>query len=443
MMTTATTSKSAANGSLASPATPTPTNPKAPSAAGSSSPRNPLISLASSTLTTIDSVSRSTLGLPLLGLTADGRPSDPLAPIESALAAGPGSLLEAGQEWAIDHGMYTDGVLRRGVRALLHKRLADLKVEYAYDNVEVYTQRKHAFAQALREVEKVAILTDKANEQHYEVDTEFFRQCLGKNMKYSCCLYPRGDESLDEAEDAMLELYTERAELVDGLSILDMGCGWGSLSLFLAQKYPRSKITGVSNSKTQKAYIDAEAKRRGITNLKIVTADINQWSTNEKFDRVMSVEMFEHLKNYSTIFSLIHSLLRPGGKCFIHIFVHRSMPYHFQTTESQSWMARYFFSGGTMPSFDLFPSYFQDQLKVEHSWAVNGVHYAKTSRQWLENMDKRQKECMPWLVRCYGAEGAAAWWHRWRVFYIAVEELFAFNSGNEWFVGHYLLSKKE
>ncbi|KAI9164478.1 hypothetical protein H9P43_008329 [Blastocladiella emersonii ATCC 22665] len=400
-----------------------------------------LYSIASGAAGVVDSVSRKAIGMPIFSAVGDAKTSA-LAPVESAAAGGPTSVLESVQEWAIDNGAYTDALLRRGIRTLLAKRLIDLRAEYHYDDVEVFTAKKAEFAQSLRQLPKIAIHTDKANEQHYEVDTEFFRQCLGTHMKYSCCLYPTGKETLDEAERAMLELYCERAELVDGMHILELGCGWGSLSLYLAQKYPLSKITGVSNSKTQKIFIDAETKKRGLTNLKIVTADINNWSTTETFDRVMSIEMFEHLKNYGTIFNLINRALKPDGKCFIHIFVHRDMPYHFQTNEDNSWMARYFFEGGQMPSADLFPVYFQDTLTVEHQWAVNGTHYAKTSLHWLENMDRNKDKCMPWLERCYGADAAVAWWNRWRVFYLAVADLFAYNGGNEWYVQHYLFTKK-
>ncbi|KAI9221665.1 S-adenosyl-L-methionine-dependent methyltransferase [Blastocladiella britannica] len=406
------------------------------------------LSLAYTALSTTDHAASLLLGRPLLGLTGNATTSSARAPIEEKVSAAPSSVLESIQEWAIDAGWYTDAALRTGVRALLRKRLTDLRAEYAADDVERCNERKQAFAEALRGLKQMAILTKEANDQHYEVATGFFEHCLGPHLKYSCCLYPTGNETLAEAERAMLELYCERAELVDGMSIVELGCGWGSLSLFLAAKYPRSTITAISNSHSQKAHIDAKARERGIKNLTIVTADINVWAPESRLvgnvDRVVSIEMFEHLKNYDRIFSLIHSLLRSGtGKCFVHIFVHKSLPYHFQTNDDQSWMARYFFSGGTMPSFDLFPSYFQRQLSVDRTWAVNGTHYAKTSRHWLENMDARKAECMPYLEQCYGKDDAVKWWNRWRVFYIAVEELFAYGGGDEWFVGHYLMSKKQ
>ncbi|KNE57079.1 hypothetical protein AMAG_02833 [Allomyces macrogynus ATCC 38327] len=390
-----------------------------------------------SLIATLDRAARYTLGLDLPAARASLR-----QPVEAAIAKGPLNALEAAQEWAIDNGVYTDAVLRRGVRALLKTRLEELHKEYQPENVEYYVEAKRAFADQLRGLQELAILTDVANEQHYEVDTEFFRICLGKHMKYSCCLYPEGVTELDDAERAMLELYCERAQIKDGMSIMELGCGWGSLSLFLAQKYPKSRVTGLSNSNSQREYIEAQAQARGLTNLTIITADINKWTATDTFDRVVSIEMFEHMKNYEMLFKKVASLLKNGdSRAFIHVFCHRDLPYHFQTGEAQSWMARYFFSGGTMPARDTF-SYFSSSLALERDWAVNGTHYAKTSRAWLERMDERKNECMPWLVRCYGSEAEAKkWFQRWRVFYIAVEELFAYNGGNEWFVGHYLFKK--
>ncbi|KAL7752191.1 hypothetical protein RI367_002236 [Sorochytrium milnesiophthora] len=368
-------------------------------------------------------------------------------PLEQQLQQTPGGLLETAQEFLIDNGLYTDSLLRQGVRLLLRKRLADLHREYKTHDIEQMVQIKRKFVEELKKVPKLAVHTDKANEQHYEVDTEFFRLCLGKHLKYSSCLFNSGVTSLDQAEADMLSLYCERAQLKDGMKILDMGCGWGSLSLFLATKYPKSQVTGVSNSSTQREYITNEIQRRGLTNLKIITADINEWSTAERFHRILSIEMFEHLKNYSSLFAKLASVLAPTTPAFgpsllfIHIFAHRELPYHFQTSDDNSWMARYFFSGGTMPSLDLF-TYCQQELELVNQWAVNGTHYGKTSRAWLRRMDNAKKECLVWLAKCYGESEKHRWFHRWRVFYIAVEELFNYNNGQEWVVGHYLFQRK-
>jgi len=298
----------------------------------------------------------------------------------------------------------------------------------------------------------VAEQTEKANEQHYEVSTEFILSCLGPYAKYSSCLYPTGKETLAEAEVLMLNSYCEKAQLVDGLDILDLGCGWGSLSLFLAERYPKSRITGLSNSSTQKAYIDATAKGKGLTNLTIVTADVNyhDFDETERFDRILSIEMFEHMKNYHALLRKVASWLKPHSAAhgdsllFVHIFCHRTTPYHF--VEDDGWMAQTFFSGGTMPSHDLF-TYFQDDLTLLRSWYLSGAHYSRTLEDWIRKQDAHGARGLAELERDADKKGvpraeARKAFYRFRVFYMACSELFAFNGGQEWGVGHYLFKPK-
>ncbi|KAI9145625.1 S-adenosyl-L-methionine-dependent methyltransferase [Paraphysoderma sedebokerense] len=376
--------------------------------------------------------------------------SDVTTPLEPSKTAesNPQTWIEKAQEYIIDNGLYTDSLLRFGIRQLLKMRLSQLNRDYkTKTSFQETTAIKWDFVENLIRLEQIALHTDKANEQHYMVDTEFFKLCLGPRLKYSSCLFPPGVNTLEEAEVAMFELYCQRAELVDGMDILDLGCGWGSLCLFLCERYPNSRITAISNSSSQRLHIETQARKRGYENLEVVTADINEWNSNYTFDRIMSVEMIEHTKNIQSLFQKLSKLLKRESSpefgtpsVFIHVFCHKSLPYHFITTDDQSWMARYFFSGGMMPSHDLF-MYFQNDLTVAKSWAVNGKHYGRTSREWLRNMDKnvalRDK-----VMAGYGLGETKRWWNRWRVFYLAVEELFNYNDGEEWMVGHYLLRRK-
>jgi cyclopropane-fatty-acyl-phospholipid synthase len=286
----------------------------------------------------------------------------------------------------------------------------------------------------------IAVQTQKANEQHYEVPAKFYTLALGPNRKYSSCLYQDAQATLEQAELAMLALYVERAQIVDGQRIMDLGCGWGSLSLYLARRFPNCKIIGVSNSRLQKEYIDQIIASEQIHNLEIRTADINGFEFDQKVDRIVSIEMFEHLRNYQLLFQKILSWLEPNGKIFVHIFCHRDLIYFFEEEGASNWMGRHFFSGGIMPNFDLFSS-FNEQVTIEKSWKVSGVNYYRTALDWEKNLFANREQVMQLFKAAYGAQ-AKLQFKRWQLFFIACQELFRFADGNEWFVGHYLLTPK-
>ena len=283
----------------------------------------------------------------------------------------------------------------------------------------------------------IAVAVDDANRQHYEVPCAFFERVLGSRLKYSACLWPECGGALDEAEERMLSLYAERAQLADGQEILELGCGWGSFCLWAAERYPGSRVTAVSNSRTQREFILDRADRSGLTNLCVVTADASEFRTDRRFDRVVSIEMFEHLRNWGAMFERVGRMLRPGGKLFLHVFVHRTLPYVFPTEGPTDWMGREFFTGGMMPCEDL-PLYLQDDLRLEDRWSINGAHYARTLRAWLNRLDA-QREALWELLRANPREGRSAEveLQRWRMFLMACEELFAYRGGREWYVGHY------
>ena len=334
----------------------------------------------------------------------------------------------------LEKNVLPDWLLRIGIRRLLAQRVREeTTAEDPKLRLETYVHDlKHR---------PIAEDTRAANEEHYEVPTKFFQMCLGRRLKYSGCYFPRGDESLDQAEEAMLALYVERARLADGQEILELGCGWGSLSLYLAERFPCARITGVSNSRTQKLFIDSEASRRGLGNLRIITSDMNTFDIESgRFDRVVSIEMFEHMKNYQALMAGVARWLKPGGLLFVHIFTHKRLAYHFVARDQSDWMARYFFTGGQMPSHELLTK-FQERLTLVSDWVVNGTHYQKTAEAWLSNMDAHREQILPLFRKTYGPKNAIKWWAYWRIFFMSCAELWGYKSGEEWIVSHYLFSK--
>jgi len=326
-----------------------------------------------------------------------------------------------------------DALVRIGIRRLLAKRLKEVSQGPAQERMD-------DFIETLRG-SPVAVLTEKANEQHYEVPAEFFLEVLGPRLKYSSCFYPDGVDDLATAEERMLALTCERAGLSDGMDILELGCGWGSLTLWMAEHYPQSRITSVSNSHSQRTFIEDRARERGLTNVRVITADMKDFTIAETFDRVVSVEMFEHMRNYEELLGRIASWLRDEGQLFLHIFCHRQWAYPFETDGDEDWMGRYFFTGGLMPSETLMQRFDRD-LVVTHQWRVNGIHYARTLLAWLQLMDAKEATVMPMLKRIYGDAEGARWFQRWRVFFMACEELFRYRGGEEWFVTHLIMRKK-
>ena len=339
-------------------------------------------------------------------------------------------------EWT-EQGRVPDAVVRAGIRRLCRQRLKDIE---AFD-IEASARRVDEFVRLMNSG-PIAPVPELANEQHYEVPAAFFDTVLGAHRKYSCAQWDEQTKSLDEAEASALQTSCERAGIADGMDVLDLGCGWGSLSLWIARNYPRCTVTAVSNSAPQRAFIEAEAARDGLDNLTVITADMNEFDAPGRYDRIVSVEMFEHMRNYRKLFGRVHGWLKPGGRFFMHIFCHRSTPYEFLDQGDSDWMSRHFFSGGIMPSDDL-PLRFQDRLQLHRRWRWNGRHYERTSNAWLANMDARRDEVMPILEQTYGSEAAGKWFQRWRIFFMACAELFGLDEGREWYVGHYLFRRSE
>ena len=334
-----------------------------------------------------------------------------------------------------EKGIIPDYFIRQGIVRNCENRLNNENVS----NTEKVSSKKQIWIEQMKE-SPIALVPEKANEQHYEVPPAFFENVLGKHLKYSSGYWPDGVNSLDESEESMLELSFERAQLADGDSILELGCGWGSLTCYMALKLPNSKITSVSNSKDQKEYIINRCKNQGLDNIEVITADMNDFGTENKYDRVVSIEMFEHMRNYKKLLSKISSWLHDGGKLFIHIFTHQSVVYPFENQGEADWMAREFFSGGMMPSHDLL-LYFQDDLIIDDVWSMSGTHYEKTSLAWVNKMDANKDSIMKIFLKTYG-DDAKLWFQRWRIFFMSCEKLFGYNNGSEWGVSHYRFNKR-
>jgi cyclopropane-fatty-acyl-phospholipid synthase len=335
----------------------------------------------------------------------------------------------------LERNKVPDFLLRIGIRKLLAQRLKD------EDRGSPEANRK-AVQTLVGELKSspIAIETGAANEQHYEVPTEFYQYCLGKHLKYSSGYWKDGVTDLDTAENDMLDLTCTRAELKSGQEVLELGCGWGSLSLYMAARYPESRFTVVSNSRTQKIFIDQQSLLRKLSNLTVITADMNTFSIDQTFDRIVSVEMFEHMRNYELLLQKIGSWMKPQGKLFVHIFTHPTLAYKFEVKTESDWMSKYFFSGGIMPSDDLL-LFFNKDVSIEQQWKLNGIHYSKTAEAWLRNMDAHKKEIIPLFEMTYGKENALKWWVYWRVFFMACAELWGYHKGEEWIVSHYLFKK--
>ncbi len=335
-----------------------------------------------------------------------------------------------------ERGLLPDAVTRLGIRRLLRDRLRS----ESHGGPEGDQQHLMGLVEELKR-SPLAVHTDAANAQHYEVPAEFYLQVLGKRLKYSSCYYPEGVTGLDQAEEVMLGMTCERAQLADGMDILEIGCGWGSLTLWMAEKYPHARITAVSNSASQREFITARARERGFANVTVITANMIGFDTELRFDRVVSVECFEHLRNYHELFRRIASWLRPDGKLFTHVFSHSRFAYPFETSGTDDWMGKHFFTGGIMPSDQLF-LYFQEHLAIAAHWRVDGTHYARTARGWLDNLDRRRDTVMGFFRRDADHKLATVRCERWRMFFMACEELFGYAKGQEWIVSHYLFTRR-
>lgn len=330
-----------------------------------------------------------------------------------------------------ERGLLPDALMRWGTRKICGEKISE---ERQFD-------RKQAFFDSLAG-SPLAIATQDANDQHYEVPAAFYEKVLGDNLKYSCGYWPEDTTSFNESEAAMLKLSCERAGIVDGHTILELGCGWGSLTVWMAEHYPNSTITAVSNSASQREFIEKRLASKGLSNATIITCDMNDFDINgekaDQFDRVISIEMFEHMRNYPLLMSRVNTWLKADGRLFVHIFCHDDLAYPYEDEGEENWMARTFFTGGMMPSYDIFEA-FPEHLTVENKWWVNGIHYEKTSNAWLEKMDAQRKSIMPVFEATYGKKDAKIWWNRWRMFFLGVAEFFGYADGKEWGVGHFLL----
>ena len=334
-----------------------------------------------------------------------------------------------------ERGLLPDVFIRLGISRLCGQRLSDAKVL----STQAMEEKHQHWINILKE-SPVALVPEKANEQHYEVPPRLFELVLGSNLKYSSGYWPQGTSSLDDSEVEMLKLSSKRASLSDGQEVLELGCGWGSLTFHIAQNFPNSEITAVSNSNDQRQFIEKKCEKLKIKNIKAITADMNDFSIDKEFDRVVSIEMFEHMRNYDELLKRVSGWLKKDGKLFVHIFSHKEIAYPFEDEGEGDWMAREFFSGGQMPSHKLLTC-FSSRMKIEKDWRVEGTHYEKTSLAWLNKMDENKAEVLKLFEKTYGKNEASIWFQRWRIFFMSCEVLFGFNQGSEWGVSHYLFEK--
>ena len=336
-----------------------------------------------------------------------------------------------------EKGLLPDSFIRFGI-----KRLCSERLEKATSFSDEDMEKEHAAWIEVLKKSPIALVPEKANEQHYEVPPRLFELVLGNKLKYSSGFWPEGVSSLDQSESAMLDLTSERAGLIDGQDILELGCGWGSLTLYMAEHFPKSKITAVSNSNDQRQFIEERCRQLKLDNVRVITADMNDFRAEGLFDRVVSIEMFEHMRNYEKLLGRVNTWLKKEGKLFVHIFSHQKVAYPFEDNDDADWMAREFFSGGQMPSHRLLMS-FPGQMKIEKDWRVSGTHYEKTSLAWLQKMDKNKAEVLELFKKTYGENDAKSWFQRWRIFFMSCEVLFGFGRGSEWGVSHYLFEKPQ